>query len=118
MPDKAIDLIDEAASKLRMQQESKPEAVDMLERELIRYARSPFSLPPSFWPSLYYSPGQWTHLLHSFRPSLPPSFPPRKQIEIEALKRETDAASKARMRKLEEEVAAKKEEERALLQEW
>ena len=45
MPDKAIDLIDEAASKLRMQQESKPEAVDMLERELIRYAHPP-SLPP------------------------------------------------------------------------
>lgn len=36
MPDKAIDLIDEAASKLRMQQESKPDAIDMLERELIR----------------------------------------------------------------------------------
>jgi len=34
------------------------------------------------------------------------------------LKRETDAASKARLRKLEEEVATKKEEERALLQEW
>ncbi|TFJ80451.1 hypothetical protein NSK_008192 [Nannochloropsis salina CCMP1776] len=77
MPDKAIDLIDEAASKLRMQQESKPEAIDVMERELIR-----------------------------------------KQIEIEALKRETDAASKARLMKLEEEVRAKKEEEKLLLEEW
>jgi ATP-dependent Clp protease ATP-binding subunit ClpB len=42
----------------------------------------------------------------------------RKQIEIEALKRETDAASKQRLRRLEEEVARKKEEERALLAEW
>jgi ATP-dependent Clp protease ATP-binding subunit ClpB len=29
MPDKAIDLVDEAASKLRMQQESKPEAIEV-----------------------------------------------------------------------------------------
>ena len=28
-PDKAIDLVDEAASKLRMQQESKPEAIEV-----------------------------------------------------------------------------------------
>jgi len=35
MPDKAIDLVDEAAARLRMQQESKPEAIDVLERELI-----------------------------------------------------------------------------------
>lgn len=36
MPDKAIDLVDEAAARLRMQQESKPDAIDQLERELIR----------------------------------------------------------------------------------
>lgn len=35
MPDKAIDLIDEAASQLRLQQESKPEPIWKLERELI-----------------------------------------------------------------------------------
>lgn len=36
LPDKAIDLIDEASSRLRLQQESKPEALDLVERELIR----------------------------------------------------------------------------------
>ena len=36
LPDKAIDLIDEAASRLRLQQESKPEALDVLDRELVR----------------------------------------------------------------------------------
>jgi ATP-dependent Clp protease ATP-binding subunit ClpB len=36
LPDKAIDLIDEAASRLRLQQESRPEAMDMLDRELVR----------------------------------------------------------------------------------
>lgn len=36
LPDKAIDLIDEAASRLRLQQESKPEALYLSERELIR----------------------------------------------------------------------------------
>lgn len=36
LPDKAIDLIDEAASRLRLQQESKPEELDSVERELIR----------------------------------------------------------------------------------
>ncbi|KNH04722.1 ATP-dependent Clp protease ATP-binding protein subunit ClpB [Perkinsela sp. CCAP 1560/4] len=36
LPDKAIDLIDEAASRLRLQQESKPELLDSVERELVR----------------------------------------------------------------------------------
>ena len=36
LPDKAIDLIDEAASRLRLQQESKPEILDSAERELVR----------------------------------------------------------------------------------
>ncbi|QDH13629.1 ATP-dependent chaperone ClpB [Formicincola oecophyllae] len=36
LPDKAIDLIDEAASRVRMQIDSKPEALDKLDRELIK----------------------------------------------------------------------------------
>src|SRR5471032_2222182 len=36
LPDKAIDLIDEAASSIRMQMDSKPEALDRLERRLIQ----------------------------------------------------------------------------------
>jgi len=63
MPDKAIDLMDEAASRLRLQQESKPEPIEKLDREIIL-----------------------------------------RRIEIEALKKETDAASKKRMAALEEEV--------------
>jgi ATP-dependent Clp protease ATP-binding subunit ClpB len=35
LPDKAIDLIDEAASKLRMEIDSKPEEIDKLDREII-----------------------------------------------------------------------------------
>lgn len=36
LPDKAIDLIDEAASSIRLQQDSKPEELDKLERRLIQ----------------------------------------------------------------------------------
>lgn len=36
LPDKAIDLIDEAASSIRMQIDSKPEALDKLERRIIQ----------------------------------------------------------------------------------
>ena len=36
LPDKAIDLIDEAASRLRMQVDSKPEELDELDRRLIQ----------------------------------------------------------------------------------
>ncbi len=36
LPDKAIDLLDEAAARLRMQAESKPEALDELERRIIQ----------------------------------------------------------------------------------
>ena len=36
LPDKAIDIVDEAASRLKLQQESKPDELDMLEREIIR----------------------------------------------------------------------------------
>jgi ATP-dependent Clp protease ATP-binding subunit ClpB len=37
LPDKAIDLIDEAASQIRMEIDSKPESLDKLERRLIQF---------------------------------------------------------------------------------
>jgi len=37
LPDKAIDLMDEAASRLRMEADSKPEALDEVDRHLIQY---------------------------------------------------------------------------------
>ena len=36
LPDKAIDLIDEAASRVRMEMDSKPEAIDELERKIVQ----------------------------------------------------------------------------------
>jgi len=36
LPDKAIDLIDEAAARLKMQVDSKPEELDLLDREIVR----------------------------------------------------------------------------------
>src|SRR5207244_5732342 len=36
LPDKAIDLVDEAASRLKMQIDSKPEALDAIDRELMQ----------------------------------------------------------------------------------
>ncbi|MBS0297616.1 MAG: ATP-dependent chaperone ClpB [Proteobacteria bacterium] len=64
LPDKAIDLMDEAASRVRMAVDSKPEELDEIDRRLMQL-----------------------------------------KIEREALRAETDAASKARLAKLEEEVA-------------
>jgi len=63
LPDKAIDLIDEAASLIRMEIDSKPEDMDRLERRLIQL-----------------------------------------KIEREALKKETDEASKKGLKKLEEDI--------------
>jgi len=63
LPDKAIDLVDEAASRIRMEIDSKPEEMDRLERRLIQL-----------------------------------------KIEREALKKETDEASKKRLQVLQEEV--------------
>ena len=63
LPDKAIDLIDEAASRIRMEIDSKPEAMDRLERRLIQL-----------------------------------------KIEREALKKESDEASKRRLADLEAEI--------------
>ncbi len=37
LPDKAIDLIDEAASRLRMEVDSKPEELDALDRQILQY---------------------------------------------------------------------------------
>jgi ATP-dependent Clp protease ATP-binding subunit ClpB len=63
LPDKAIDLIDESASRIRMQIDSKPEDMDRLERRLIQL-----------------------------------------KIELEALKKESDAASLKRRASLEDEI--------------
>jgi ATP-dependent Clp protease ATP-binding subunit ClpB len=37
LPDKAIDLIDEAAARLKMQVDSKPEELDSIDREIVRF---------------------------------------------------------------------------------
>ncbi len=36
LPDKAIDLVDEAAARLKMQVDSKPEELDLMDREIVR----------------------------------------------------------------------------------
>ena len=38
LPDKAIDLVDEAASRLRMEVDSKPEELDQLDRQILQFA--------------------------------------------------------------------------------
>ena len=63
LPDKAIDLIDEAAARVKMEIDSKPEALDKLDRRLIQL-----------------------------------------KIEREAMKKETDEASKKRLEAIEEEI--------------
>jgi len=77
LPDKAIDLMDEAAARLRMAVDSKPEALDELDRRIMQL-----------------------------------------KIEREALKKETDDASKARLSKLEAELAEHEEEAQALSSRW
>ncbi len=64
LPDKAIDLIDEAAARIKMEIDSKPESMDKLDRRIIQL-----------------------------------------KIEREAVKRETDEASKKRLGMLEDEIA-------------
>ena len=64
LPDKAIDLIDEAGSRLRMQVDSKPEALDEIDRKIMQ-----------------------------------------RRIEREALKKESDKASRDRLSKLEDELS-------------
>ncbi|MGE0747263.1 MAG: AAA family ATPase, partial [Rhodospirillales bacterium] len=77
LPDKAIDLVDEAASRLRMEVDSKPEEIDELDRRIIQL-----------------------------------------KIEREALKRETDEASRDRLKKLEGELVDLEEKSGALTAQW
>jgi ATP-dependent Clp protease ATP-binding subunit ClpB len=77
LPDKAIDLIDEAAARLRMQVDSKPEELDELDRRIMQL-----------------------------------------KIEQEALKKETDSASKDRLKKLQGELAELQEKSDSLTARW
>ncbi|MBY8828082.1 ATP-dependent chaperone ClpB [Hephaestia mangrovi] len=77
LPDKAIDLMDEAASRIRMEVESKPEEIETLDRRIIQL-----------------------------------------KIEREALRKETDDASKDRLGRLEEELADLEEQSAALTERW
>ncbi|TYO99168.1 ATP-dependent Clp protease ATP-binding subunit ClpB [Geothermobacter ehrlichii] len=77
LPDKAIDLIDEAAARLRMEIDSLPEEMDRLDRRLVQL-----------------------------------------KIEREAVKKETDAASLERLKKLEEEIERLEKEYADLEEIW
>jgi len=77
LPDKAIDLMDEAASRIRMEVESKPEEIENLDRRIIQL-----------------------------------------KIEREALKKESDQASKDRLEKLEKELANLEQQSAELTQRW
>ncbi|MEO5805764.1 ATP-dependent chaperone ClpB [Devosia sp.] len=77
LPDKAIDLMDESAARLRMAVESKPEALDELDRRIMQL-----------------------------------------KIEREALRKETDDASKTRLDRLEGELADLEEESAGFTQRW
>jgi ATP-dependent Clp protease ATP-binding subunit ClpB len=77
LPDKAIDLVDESASRLRMQVDSKPEELDEFDRRIMQL-----------------------------------------KIEREALRKETDAASKDRLAKLEQELGDLEEKSASLTQRW
>lgn len=77
LPDKAIDLIDEAASKLRIEIDSMPTEIDEIERHVMQL-----------------------------------------QIEREALKKESDAASKERLKKVEEEIANEQAKSKELKAHW
>jgi ATP-dependent Clp protease ATP-binding subunit ClpB len=77
LPDKAIDLMDEAASRLRMEVESKPEEIENLDRRIIQL-----------------------------------------KIEREALKKETDAASRDRLDALEADLVELEEQSAALTSRW
>ncbi|CDK68620.1 ClpB protein [Morganella morganii IS15] len=77
LPDKAIDLIDEAGASLRMQMDSKPESLDRLDRRIIQL-----------------------------------------KLEQQALKKESDDASKKRLDMLEQELTEKEREYASLEEEW
>ena len=65
MPDKAIDLVDEAASRLRMEVDSKPEEIDEIDRKIIQLKieqsalkkekdkASPWGPCSVWWPAVY-----------------------------------------------------------------
>ncbi len=77
LPDKAIDLIDECASKLRIEIDSMPTEIDEIQRKITQ-----------------------------------------SEIEREALKKESDPASQARLQKLEAELGAMKEEMTSMKVHW
>ncbi len=77
LPDKAIDLVDEAASRIKIELDSMPTEIDVIEREIMQ-----------------------------------------DEMERQALKKEKDAASKARLEKLEREIADLKEKSSALKAQW
>ena len=77
LPDKAIDLIDEAASKLRIENDSLPAELDDIRRKIMQL-----------------------------------------QIEKEALKKETDPASKKRLDNLEKQLKELRAEDRKLSSKW
>ena len=77
LPDKAIDLMDEAASRIRMQVDSKPEELDELDRRIIQL-----------------------------------------KIEKEALKKESDNASRDRLERLEKELSELEQKSAALTAQW
>ena len=77
LPDKAIDLVDEAAARLKMQVDSKPEELDTIDREIIRL-----------------------------------------KIEQEALKKEHDPGSRARLTALEAELRSLEKQSADLTARW
>jgi ATP-dependent Clp protease ATP-binding subunit ClpB len=77
LPDKAIDLIDEAAARLRTEIDSKPQALDEIDRDIMQL-----------------------------------------EIERQALSKETDTASKERLKKIEHDLANLREESRQLSARW
>mgnify|MGYP001591509790 CR=1 FL=1 len=77
LPDKAIDLIDEATSALRMEIDSMPQELDRLKRSIMKF-----------------------------------------EIELEALKKESDAESKVRIKKIKKELANNREKSNELEIHW
>ncbi|MDX2424241.1 MAG: AAA family ATPase, partial [Amphritea sp.] len=77
LPDKAIDLIDEAASRIRMELDSKPEVMDRLDRRIVQL-----------------------------------------KIEREALKKDTDKATKQRLENLEQELESLEKEYSDFEEQW
>jgi ATP-dependent Clp protease ATP-binding subunit ClpB len=77
LPDKAIDLIDESASKLRIENDSLPGELDDIRRKIIQL-----------------------------------------QIEREALKKESDAASKERLKNAEKQLSKLQEQDKKLTAQW